>query len=96
MATVNINIYHIIIAFGMGSTVTLFAVALGGLLVFKTKREPHESLFSVGSPKADAFVLDPLDDELKENKNKDIVPDIVKAQTDKFLNQMKGTGGVNL
>ena len=74
----------------MGSAITLLAVALGGLLVFKTKREPHESLFSVGSPKADAFVLDPLDDE--PEKNKDVVPDIVKAQTDKFLEQMKGAG----
>ena len=92
----DINIYHVIIAFGMGSTITLLAVTLGGLLVFKTKRESHERLFSIGSPKADAFVMDPLDDELGENKNKDVVPDIVKAQTDKFLNQMKGTGGVNL
>jgi hypothetical protein len=48
----------------LGACLTLAGVALGGLFVFRTKREPHESLFHTGLEKGEAFVQDDLDDGL--------------------------------
>jgi hypothetical protein len=49
-------------AFAMGALFLLIGVCIGGSLVFKTKREPHESLFSMRRPQGEAYVLDPFDE----------------------------------
>ena len=83
-----INVYHILIAFGMGGVMTLMAVALGGFLVFRTRRDSHEALFQVKQPKGDAFVLDPMETGFGDMEQKDVVPDIIKKQTDRFTEQL--------
>ncbi len=84
-----IGVWHLLIAFGMGGLLTIMSVALGGFLVFRTRRDSHEPLFSMNSPKAESFVLDPMDDTITGEDNKDIVPDLLKKQTDRFLDQLK-------
>lgn len=44
------------VVFGWFACIT--GVALGGYMVFRTKKEPHESFFKLREPKGKAFVLD--------------------------------------
>lgn len=54
-----LNAWHIILFIIIGWAATLSGVALGGFLVFRTKRDQFDRLFSNGgTPKGDAFVLD--------------------------------------
>lgn len=55
--------FLILLAVFMGAALTLAGVALGGLFVFRTKREPHESLFKLGQEQGDAFVEDDIGGE---------------------------------
>lgn len=86
---IQINVYHILIAFAMGGVMTLMAVGLGGFLVFRTRRDSHESLFALKSPKGDAFVVDPIAETFGDEEPKDAVPDILRKQTDRFMEQLK-------
>jgi hypothetical protein len=82
----------------LGASMTLAGVALGAWFVFRTKREPHESLFRAGAEKGEAYVLDDFDqgflDQDKPNRRNekkaaadDVVPDIISKQTNRFLQQ---------
>lgn len=87
-----ISVWHLLIAFSMGGILTLMSVALGGFLVFRTRRDSHEPLFGISSPKAEAFVLDPMDETETKEDNEDIVPGLLKKRTDAFLEQLKKGG----
>jgi hypothetical protein len=87
-------------AFAMGALSILLGVCLGGVLVFRTKREPHESLFSMRRPQGEAYVLDPFDESgiAKPLKPKgapaageevDKGAETLDRMTSKFLEQMK-------
>jgi hypothetical protein len=82
----------------LGALMTLAGVALGAWFVFRTKREPHESLFRAGAEKGEAYVLDDFDqgflDQEKPSRRTekkpaadDVVPEIISKQTDRFLQQ---------
>jgi hypothetical protein len=60
------SIALILLAVFLGAIMTLIGVALGALVVFRTKREPHESLFKVGAEKGDAFIRDDYADEVED------------------------------
>ena len=75
-------------AFLLGAAVTLVAVALGGFLVFKSKREAHERLFSSGPLQGNAFVVDQVQlDEEDEKEDPDAVPGILQRKSDAFVDQ---------
>lgn len=51
-----IGVWHLILAFWSGGMMAIAAVALGGWLVFRTKRESHERLFS-GRPEQGSVIM---------------------------------------
>jgi hypothetical protein len=53
----------VLLAVLLGAVLTLAGAALGGLFVFRTKREPHESLFKLGQEQGDAFVQDDIGED---------------------------------
>ena len=88
------SIALILLAVFLGAILTLSAVALGALVVFRTKREPHESLFKVGAEKGDAFISDDygpgvedIPDQRRDLKAEDPNQDIHQKFVDKFLQQ---------
>jgi hypothetical protein len=64
---------------------SLVGVALGGYLVFRTKREAHDSLFNVKPPKGEAWVEDVIPGE--PDQREDPVPELFRQQSDNFLRQ---------
>lgn len=76
---------------------TLSGVALGALVVFRTKREPHESLFKPGGEKGEAFLLDDYGEpdggrreargERENSRDEDVVPGIFEKQHNRFMDQ---------
>lgn len=56
--------YYVFILFAMGAAFTLGAVIVGGYLVWKTKREPGDSLFRMREEPGEVFnAEDPLTEE---------------------------------
>lgn len=78
-------------AFGWFSTIT--GVLLGGLLVFRTKREAHDPLFQLRQPKGEAFVLDEFG-EPGEDEQPEAPPEKIMEQTRRFVDQMFNRQGV--
>lgn len=77
----------VIIAFVMAWICTLSGVALGGFLVFKTKREHYEGLFT-GEQKGDSFnVLDDYSDFSGEARSSAKIPPEVEAANNAFVDQ---------
>jgi hypothetical protein len=81
----------ILLAVFLGAVLTLLGTALGGLLVFRTRRDSHEPLFQVREPKGDAFVSDDFP-EIKPAEE-DVVPSLF-PKNEEFLRQLK-TGKVD-
>ena len=65
----------------------LLSVTLGGWLVFKTKREPHETLVG-GAPKGDIFSIDDSEEDIEDGITD--IPDAITAKANAFFDQ---TGG---
>lgn len=79
----------------LGWLVTITSGSLFAYIVFRTKREPHESMFSLKAPKGDAFIVDPFNDPLPSRVRmpadtpvEDAASKLLDAQTNKFLEQM--------
>ena len=63
MITIPVGLFFmLLLAVFLGALLALAGVALGGLFVFRTKREPYESLFKVGPEKGEAYVVDDIDE----------------------------------
>ena len=84
----------ILLAVFLGAILTLTGFALGALVVFRTKREPHESLFRLGQEKGEAFVVDdygPGVEEItapgRDPRKDDPVPSIMAKFNERFLKQ---------
>ena len=84
----------ILLAVFLGAALALTGFALGALVVFRTKREPHESLFRLGQEKGDAFVVDDFGGGVEDTpvpgrdpKADDPVPSIMAKFNEKFLKQ---------
>lgn len=82
----------VFIGYLVGSLGVLAGVALGGFLVYRTKRDSHEGLFAVRKPQeenngpvnVDEFGLASDDEE-----DGDIMPSVIRQQTARFLRQHK-------
>jgi hypothetical protein len=102
METVSLTTLAICLCFSffLGAVTVLVAVALGGYLVFRTKKEAHESLFG-RTQEAKAFIVDefagaePINYPRRPAFNEampaadDPVPSILEKQTNKFLHVLK-------
>jgi flagellar basal body-associated protein FliL len=99
MDSVQTSLILLLVVF-VTSILTMAAVGLGGLLVFRTKKESHEKLFSVGPPKGESFVVDDFSDGFLDQQKEvprypkkpvveDALPEIIARQNADFLNQLK-------
>jgi len=86
-----------LLAVFLGAVLTLSGAALGALVVFRTKREPHEPLFKIGTPKGEAFTLDDFPEEAsgetgKREKEKedpyDPFPPVIRKAHERMAVQM--------
>lgn len=81
---------ELILAFILAWICTLSGVALGGFLVFRTKREGYEQMFSTKPPEGMAFNTE---DEYKfdQPETKTELPQSVMDATDRFTQQFAET-----
>jgi hypothetical protein len=77
---------EMILAFILAWICTLSGVALGGFLVFRTKREGYDSLFKVKPPEGQAFNLDD-DYSFDQTPTKTEIPKPVDEANSKFMEQ---------
>ncbi len=63
----------VVLAFFLGGLQTLLACALGGYLVFRTKREPHESFFENKPAQGE---VGSLDEVMGPGEDEDVVPQL--------------------
>lgn len=80
-----------ILAFILAWICTLSGVALGGFLVFRTKREGYDNLFQVKPPEGDAFHLDDLGFDDPPPASKSEFPTEIRQQQDRFMEQFAET-----
>lgn len=74
-----------------GAAMTLFGALVGGILVFRTKRESHETLLARKLPGEDKFTavnLDEIADGVADEPEPDVVPDLFGAKNREFLSQL--------
>ena len=88
------NLVLTLVAVLLGAALALVGVALGGLLVFRTKKEPGAGLFNTRTERGDAYIMDDFESEPdqpkgRDQKIEDPVPSIVAKQTERFLSQIK-------
>ena len=77
--------YYLLLFYPIGAISVLLGVALGGWLVFKTKRDSHESLFQLKEPKGQAFNIE--EDWEKELSETTETPSKVAQAAGKFRQQ---------
>ena len=83
---------EMILAFVLSWLCTLSGVALGGFLVFRTRRDSYEPLFPGKQPPGEAFNVE--DDVLftpKEESSKAEIPRPVQSNNDAFMQQFAET-----
>jgi len=82
---------EMILAFLLSWLCTLSGVALGGFLVFRTKRDTYEPLFRAKQPKGEAFNIE--DDQLfpQDEPSAAEIPQPVQAHNDAFMQQFAET-----
>lgn len=80
---------NLILAFILAWISTLSGVALGGFLVYRTKRENYDQLFSK-PPQGDAFNTDSgfgFEDLLNQDQTRTEIPKPMAAAEDRFTEQ---------
>ena len=70
-----------------GAAMSIIGTLIGGILVFRTKRDSHETIFAPRQPKADLQAVN-LDDLQAVEEDTDVVPDLFGAKNREFLNQL--------
>ena len=77
---------EMIIAFVLSWLCTITGVALGGYLVYRTKRESYEGFMNVADPKGESFnIADDFADEPAKSKAE--IPRPVTVANDRFTEQ---------
>ena len=76
-----------VIAFILAWLSSISGVALGGYLVFKTKREHYESLWSPGGQSGESFNIDDGLDEAPGFSSSATIPEAVEKENDRFVDQ---------
>jgi hypothetical protein len=78
-----IGVWHLILAFALGALVAESSGVLVGFIVYRTKREPHETLFS-GPGQGGAYLSrDPALDMI-EPPGSVPMPEMVEAMNQRF------------
>ena len=74
-----------------GATLSLLAVCLGGYLVYRTKRESHEPLFTSIARKIDAkpVNIDDINYNEPAQDDTDAGAELINTQTSKFIDQLR-------
>jgi len=87
------------------SIVILAAVALGGFLVYRTKRGEDSSLFGLGQPKVGGATIarggpndygvfgDAVDDDIEDGTDVDSAMKVIAGVNDRFRSQFNATKG---
>lgn len=81
----------VLIACALGWLFTITSGALFSYIVFRTKRETHETLFGSGA-KGSAFVVDDLagpESGVLRNREPDLGSKLMEEQTARFLEQFR-------
>ena len=84
---------QLLLAVLTGWFISFASVALGGWLVFKTKREAHEGLFRSEKPEADVFNVDDFSDMTGEKVAEEVAQpqefesDIMRSAQNRFQQQ---------
>lgn len=86
------NVWAVLMVFLIGWISTLSGVAMGGFLVYRTKRENYEGLFQAREPAGDAFTLNDNFSEAPEPiKSSATIPPPVASANDAFVQQFAET-----
>lgn len=80
--------YYILIFFAVGTLFPLFGVALGGYLVFRTKKEAHESLFPGREKPGEAFNIEEEWEKEMPEAVKTEIPEVVAKAAARFRKQV--------
>jgi hypothetical protein len=80
--------YYILIFFLVGMIGPLLGVALGGILVFRTKREGHESLFPGKEKSGEAFNIEEEWEKNVAEATEQVIPEVTKRAGDRFRDQL--------
>lgn len=75
-----LNFWHSIVLIALAGTLPLLGVLLGAMIVYRTKREPHETLFGP-TPKGEVFSIE---DHIEEEQPG---PD---PERERLLNRING------
>jgi hypothetical protein len=79
---------EMILSFILAWVCTITGVALGGFLVFRTKREGYDSMFQFKQPQGESFnVEDDLGFNQDETKSTVDFPDSFRKHQDRFVDQ---------
>lgn len=80
--------WHTLAMMWSGAAMVVIGVVLGGVLVYRTKRESHETLFP-RAPKTDAGPVN-VDDmfQLGDGEEEDPMQDIAREQNARFIQQI--------
>ena len=85
-----VSMTDIILVFITGWIATVSGVILGGFLVFRTKREQYDPLFSSGKPpKGEAFVLGDDGTEVQPTEIPDMINNMNKRFVDTFADRLE-------
>jgi len=85
----NMPSWYILIFYPMGALLTLAAVALGAYVVFKTKRDPSESLFKLREPKGEVFNIEEEWEKKMPDMEPPKIPPATAAAALRFRGQME-------
>jgi hypothetical protein len=84
--------WQAIILVGIVAVAILIGTFLGGLLVYRTKREPHEPL--VGrAPKGEVFSIDTFEDTATDQEEATATPETIVQQNAEFVDQFANSLG---
>lgn len=81
---------EMILAFILAWICTLSGVALGGFLVFRTKREGYDPLFQANPPTGESFHLDDLGLDAEAPATKTELPKAMQDAQARFSQQFSG------
>ena len=75
------------VAFILAWISTISGCALGGYLVFKTKREHYESLWSPGGQSGESFNIEDDLSDMPSHTSSASIPEAVERENDRFIDQ---------
>ena len=81
------TVTELLVTLWSGAAMSMIGTLIGGVLVFRTKRDSHETIFAPRTGKANLQAVN-LDDLNAVEEDTDAVPDLFGAKNRDFLNQL--------